>query len=111
MLNCGYVPADAVIKRADAMGQYGICRLSSPHCHRTWPGLAPWAAPSNLPGAIQIIPKKIGDARGYFAETYSRARFHEAGIAQDWLQDNQSFSRKQASCGGFTFRWLLVCPG
>ena len=60
--------------------------------------------PLELAGVIEIIPKKIGDARGYFAETYSRARYQEAGIAQDWLQDNQSFSREAGVLRGLHFQ-------
>lgn len=43
-------------------------------------------------GVIEIVPKRFGDARGFFAETWQRERFHAAGIRQDWLQDNQSLS-------------------
>ena len=48
--------------------------------------------PLGIDGVIEIIPKKFGDARGYFSETYARAGFRAAGIAPDWVQDNQSFS-------------------
>ncbi|MBZ0262572.1 MAG: dTDP-4-dehydrorhamnose 3,5-epimerase [Hyphomicrobiales bacterium] len=57
-----------------------------------------------LAGVIEIIPRKFGDERGYFAETYSRTRFLEAGIAQDWLQDNQSFSRETGVLRGLHFQ-------
>ena len=60
--------------------------------------------PLGLDGVIEIIPEKFGDARGFFAETYSRARFQEAGIAQDWLQDNQSFSREAGVMRGLHFQ-------
>ena len=43
-------------------------------------------------GVIEILPKKFGDARGFFAETWQSKRFLEAGITQDWVQDNQSYS-------------------
>ena len=43
-------------------------------------------------GVLEIVPKKFGDARGFFAETWQRQRFHDAGITQDWLQDNHSLS-------------------
>ena len=43
-------------------------------------------------GVIEIVPKKFGDARGFFAETWQRNRFVAAGIAHDWLQDNHSLS-------------------
>ena len=41
-----------------------------------------------------ITPKVYGDDRGYFMETYKKSDFEEAGINCDFLQDNQSKSRK-----------------
>lgn len=39
-----------------------------------------------------IKPRVFNDARGYFFETYNAERYHEAGIAQDFVQDNLSKS-------------------
>jgi dTDP-4-dehydrorhamnose 3,5-epimerase len=60
--------------------------------------------PLGISGVVEIIPKKFGDARGYFAETYSRAAFQAAGIAQDWIQDNQSFSMERGVLRGLHFQ-------
>lgn len=60
--------------------------------------------PLGLDGIIEIIPKKFGDARGYFAETYARGSFHAIGIAQDWVQDNQSFSQEKGVLRGLHFQ-------
>ncbi|MCG6118988.1 MAG: dTDP-4-dehydrorhamnose 3,5-epimerase family protein, partial [Aquimonas sp.] len=54
-----------------------------------------------LPDVLEIKPRKFGDDRGFFAETYNRQRFHDAGIGADWIQDNQSFSAE-----AFTLRGL-----
>ena len=43
-------------------------------------------------GVLEVIPRRIGDARGFFAETWHRQRFSEAGISAEWIQDNQSLS-------------------
>jgi dTDP-4-dehydrorhamnose 3,5-epimerase len=44
---------------------------------------------------VKILrPRRFGDERGWFSEVFSRATFSEAGIATDFVQDNQSFSRK-----------------
>jgi dTDP-4-dehydrorhamnose 3,5-epimerase len=43
-------------------------------------------------GVREITPRRIGDARGFFAETWSRRTFADAGLDVDWLQENQSFS-------------------
>ncbi|MDP1699415.1 MAG: dTDP-4-dehydrorhamnose 3,5-epimerase [Aestuariivirga sp.] len=60
--------------------------------------------PLGIDGVIEIIPKKFGDARGYFAETYARADFQAAGISQDWVQDNQSFSMENGVLRGLHFQ-------
>jgi dTDP-4-dehydrorhamnose 3,5-epimerase len=60
-----------------------------------------------LDGVLEIIPKRFGDARGFFSETYSRQRFAEAGIDIDWVQDNQSFS---AEAGVLRGLHLQVAP-
>ncbi len=39
-----------------------------------------------------IKPRVFNDARGYFFETYNAERYHEAGISQDFVQDNMSKS-------------------
>lgn len=41
-----------------------------------------------------IEPKKYGDNRGYFMETYKESDFKEAGLDYDFVQDNQSRSKK-----------------
>lgn len=43
-------------------------------------------------GVLELVPRKFGDARGFFAETWQRPRFAGAGITADWVQDNQSYS-------------------
>ena len=41
-----------------------------------------------------IEPKKYGDNRGYFMETYKESSFKEAGLDYNFVQDNQSKSKK-----------------
>jgi dTDP-4-dehydrorhamnose 3,5-epimerase len=57
-----------------------------------------------LGGVVEVIPKKFGDSRGFFSETYQRQRFAEAGIAHDWLQDNQSYSAETHVLRGLHFQ-------
>jgi dTDP-4-dehydrorhamnose 3,5-epimerase len=47
-----------------------------------------------IEGVLEIIPRKFGDARGYFFESYSQQVFAEAGIDVTFVQDNESFSQK-----------------
>lgn len=51
-------------------------------------------APTKLAGVIEITPRVFEDERGYFFESYNVNLFKEHGITEDFLQDNQSFSRK-----------------
>lgn len=44
--------------------------------------------------AVVVEPKVFGDNRGFFLETYSRARYEEHGIPGNFVQDNLSFSRR-----------------
>ena len=41
-----------------------------------------------------IEPTMFGDHRGYFMETYNQADFKAAGLDYNFVQDNQSSSRK-----------------
>ena len=49
---------------------------------------------TSLPGVCELRPKVIRDARGFFMETYHRAKFAELGITDSFVQDNHSFSTK-----------------
>ncbi|MBZ9917729.1 MULTISPECIES: dTDP-4-dehydrorhamnose 3,5-epimerase [unclassified Mesorhizobium] len=48
--------------------------------------------PLGIEGLLEIIPKRHGDARGYFTETWNAARFAEAGLELAFVQDNHSYS-------------------
>jgi dTDP-4-dehydrorhamnose 3,5-epimerase len=52
-----------------------------------------------IEGLLVIEPRIFNDDRGYFYESYNKAAFTEAGIAVDFVQDNQSFSHKGAVRG------------
>ena len=46
-----------------------------------------------LDDVLEILPKKHGDERGFFSETYNDKVFAEAGIRAEFCQDNHSLSR------------------
>jgi dTDP-4-dehydrorhamnose 3,5-epimerase len=52
-----------------------------------------------IEGLLVIQPKVFTDARGYFYEPYNKKSFTENGIADDFVQDNQSFSQKDVVRG------------
>lgn len=47
-----------------------------------------------IDGLIEIQPTIFGDHRGYFFESYSKRDFFDAGITNEFVQDNQSRSKK-----------------
>lgn len=49
---------------------------------------------NGIAGLKVIEPAVFGDERGYFMETYNYNDFKEAGIDGDFVQDNQSASKK-----------------
>ena len=49
---------------------------------------------TSIPGLILIEPKLWKDERGYFYESYNQKAFKEAGINENFVQDNQSFSQR-----------------
>lgn len=48
-----------------------------------------------IPGVLMIEPRVFGDARGFFLEGYNARGFRQAtGLSVDFVQDNQSRSRR-----------------
>ena len=45
-----------------------------------------------LPGVVLISPAVHGDERGFFKETFNAGRYAEAGLTDDFVQDNMSRS-------------------
>ena len=52
---------------------------------------------THIKDLVVIEPKVFGDERGYFYEAYNKNTFHELGLDYDFVQDNQSFSKKLSS--------------
>lgn len=48
----------------------------------------------HLPGLVLVEETRHGDGRGFFAETYRRSAFAEAGIAAAFVQDNHARSSR-----------------
>ena len=47
-----------------------------------------------IKGILLIEPATFDDSRGFFLETYQEKKYKEAGITDDFVQDNQSRSLK-----------------
>jgi dTDP-4-dehydrorhamnose 3,5-epimerase len=57
-----------------------------------------------LPEVKIIVPKRFGDHRGFFSETYNRTSFAEAGIDLAFVQDNHSLSATPGTLRGLHFQ-------
>jgi dTDP-4-dehydrorhamnose 3,5-epimerase len=60
--------------------------------------------PLSLPGVKLIAGTRISDRRGYFSECYVRSDFAAAGVANDFVQDNQSASIHPGTVRGLHFQ-------
>lgn len=60
--------------------------------------------PLTLPDVLLITPKRFGDVRGWFSETWSRKAMSAAGVDTDFVQDNQAFNAKKGTLRGLHFQ-------
>jgi dTDP-4-dehydrorhamnose 3,5-epimerase len=67
--------------------------------------------PTSLPGVVEIVPIRHGDARGYFAETF-RADWFEKNVAPFvFVQENESLSRQAGLVRGLHFQSAPFAQG
>ncbi|HGG06703.1 MAG TPA: dTDP-4-dehydrorhamnose 3,5-epimerase [Aliiroseovarius sp.] len=59
---------------------------------------------TSLPGVVVLTPKRFGDERGFFAETWNQKRLQDHAIWLDFVQDNHSFSREAGTIRGLHFQ-------
>ena len=59
---------------------------------------------TRLMGLIKIEPKRFGDHRGFFAETYSRRAYESIGVDIEFVQDNHSISAAVGTVRGLHFQ-------
>ncbi len=60
-----------------------------------------------IPGLLVLEPKVFGDARGFFLESYNRRTMAAAGIVDQFVQDNHSFSARSVLRG---MHYQVSCP-
>ena len=60
--------------------------------------------PLALPGVLEIVPRRFGDDRGVFCETWSAESFREAGLDLDFVQDNHSVSTARGVVRGLHYQ-------
>ncbi len=51
-----------------------------------------------------IVPKRFGDRRGFFSETYNARVLEESGIKENFVQDNHSLSADVGTIRGLHFQ-------
>ncbi|MCJ2054289.1 dTDP-4-dehydrorhamnose 3,5-epimerase [Methylobacterium sp. J-070] len=59
---------------------------------------------TEIPDVKRIVPKRFGDARGWFSETFRLDAMERAGITATFVQDNQSFSAPKGTIRGLHFQ-------
>ncbi|MBX7198832.1 MAG: dTDP-4-dehydrorhamnose 3,5-epimerase [Rhodospirillaceae bacterium] len=57
-----------------------------------------------IPDIKVVVPKKHGDARGFFSETYTRRALTAGGIGVEFVQDNHAFSATKGTVRGLHFQ-------
>jgi dTDP-4-dehydrorhamnose 3,5-epimerase len=61
---------------------------------------------TEIPEVKLLTPRAFEDPRGLFSETYHRDRFIANGVALDFIQDNESVSKRTGTVRGLH----LQCP-
>jgi dTDP-4-dehydrorhamnose 3,5-epimerase len=64
----------------------------------------PFLQPLALPGLFLITPRRFGDSRGWFAETWNQQALSAAGLNPNFVQDNHSFSADAGTLRGMHFQ-------
>ncbi|RDW12002.1 dTDP-4-dehydrorhamnose 3,5-epimerase [Paracoccus thiocyanatus] len=60
---------------------------------------------TSLPGVLVLVPRRFGDERGFFCESWSRKTLHDAGLdLPEFVQDNHSLSAAAGTLRGLHFQ-------
>lgn len=59
---------------------------------------------TKLEGVATLTPKRFGDARGFFCESWNSQAMAEAGFDITWVQDNHSMSARTGTLRGLHFQ-------
>lgn len=57
-----------------------------------------------LPGVLLLEPRRFGDERGFFSESWNRRTLAEQGFVEDFVQDNHSMSAEIGTLRGLHFQ-------
>lgn len=67
------------------------------------------ATETEVKGVFVLEPQVFGDARGWFMESWSQRKMHDAGIDVQFVQDNQSFSAQKGTLRGLHYQLNPMC--
>jgi len=59
---------------------------------------------TSLDGVLIITPRRFGDDRGFFSEVWNKNTLVDAGITDEFVQDNQSLSAEVGTVRGLHFQ-------
>lgn len=60
---------------------------------------------TDLPGVLVLTPRRFGDERGFFSESWNRRTLEEAGVhLPEFVQDNHSLSREVGTVRGLHYQ-------
>ncbi|MCZ8133597.1 MAG: dTDP-4-dehydrorhamnose 3,5-epimerase, partial [Rhodobacteraceae bacterium] len=59
---------------------------------------------TDIPDVMILTPRRFGDARGWFSETWNAERLREAGFDLAFVQDNHSFSARKGTLRGLHYQ-------
>ncbi|WP_424930943.1 dTDP-4-dehydrorhamnose 3,5-epimerase [Amaricoccus macauensis] len=59
---------------------------------------------TRIPDVKVLTPKRFGDHRGYFSETWNAARMADLGLVFDFVQDNESLSAEPGTLRGLHYQ-------
>jgi dTDP-4-dehydrorhamnose 3,5-epimerase len=57
-----------------------------------------------LPEVKVLTPRRIGDARGFFCETWNAARMAASGLDLAFVQDNEGHSARAGTLRGLHYQ-------
>jgi dTDP-4-dehydrorhamnose 3,5-epimerase len=60
--------------------------------------------PTALADVLIVTPRRFGDARGWFMETWNASAMAAAGLERPWVQDNHSFSASKGTLRGLHYQ-------
>lgn len=60
--------------------------------------------PLAIPDVVLLTPRRFTDDRGWFEETWNARRMADAGLAVNFVQDNQSLSNQPGTVRGLHFQ-------